>query len=124
MTKRYQRRVQPAVPAIQWDGSEHTLLRIQEEAGRFMSMVVHWKSEHGLQMSIITPGADQFVAYGDWVLFTPEGLFVSRASTFETWYYEVEDDDGSVTERPQGDQAQRDVRGSELAVQSLPRKVS
>lgn len=94
----YRRKPQPDVRAVQWDGEEHTLQAMQDAAGKWCSMIVSWKDfdphlgddYNGLRVSILTPGADHHVRRGDWVLFTDDGLYVSRKGVFEKWYDRVD----------------------------------
>jgi hypothetical protein len=92
MVKTYLRRMQPAVPALQWDGTQERLEEIQGQAAGNSHQIITWQwedDEHSLGMSIFTETGDQQVSHGDWILFTEDGPYVSKQKVFEKWYEEV-----------------------------------
>jgi hypothetical protein len=85
----YQRKTQPPVEALQWDGEEKTLNEAIRLAGDYSHLIVSWKNKKALNIQLLTQGND-YVAHGDWILFTEDGPYVSRKEVFAKWYERVQ----------------------------------
>jgi hypothetical protein len=52
----YQRKTQPPVEALQWDGEEKTLNEAIRLAGDYSHLIVSWKNKKALNIQLLTTG--------------------------------------------------------------------